>query len=170
MDAPGKPDLAADLLLFASTPVERKKRKIKEGTSKKNLFVRNLAITTTSQLLEDVFSNVGPLKRCFVVTDTDNHNICAGYGFVHFAQEADAQRALQTLQGYSLEGKNIIVEHAMPREQRNYIPKSQRIEEDEEGDSDEDMAPIEAKVARKKQRTSLKMLVGFIWVIWENFC
>ena len=157
-----------DLLFGDSAPKRSKKKKqIKEGINKKNLFVRNLPITATSQALEDVFSNIGPIKRCFVITDTENHNICAGYGFVHFAQEGDATKALRQLQGHLLEGKNIIVERAVSRESRNYIPKSKRVELDDENDgdenvedSDEDMAPIEAPVVQKKQKTqTLKMYV-----------
>ena len=155
-DSQAAADLATELLLFSEKPVVRKKKK-KLGPSKKNLFVRNLPITATNQSLEDLFSEVGPLKRCFIVTDTDNHNICAGYGFVHYALEESAQKALKTLQGHALEGKNIIIDYAIPRESRTYIPKHQRVADEEDEDSDEDMAPIVAKRARKKQRAQLKM-------------
>ena len=75
--------------------------------------------------------------------------------------EADAKKALKVLQGTSLEGKSVIIERAIPRDTRSYVPKSQRIQEDpeeeENEDSDEDMAPITALPSRKKHRTQLKM-------------
>lgn len=144
-----------DSLLFASTPSKKKEKKLL-GNSKKNLFVRNLPTTATNDTLENLFSDIGPIKRCFVVTDTENHEICAGYGFVHFAMEDDAQNALKKLQGHNISGKKIIIEQAIPRETRSYIPKSQRVDDEDEDDQDEDMAPIEA-TPRKKQRNQLKM-------------
>ena len=43
----------------------------KDGSivSQKVLFVRNLPFSTTDQDLENIFSNVGPIKRCFVIRD-----------------------------------------------------------------------------------------------------
>ena len=35
--------------------------------SQKVLFVRNLPFSTTDQDLENVFSEIGPIKRCFVI-------------------------------------------------------------------------------------------------------
>lgn len=152
-------DLTADTLLFASTPSTSKKKKRVVGNSKKNLFIRNLPTTATNDTLENLFSDIGPIKRCFVVTDTDNHAICAGYGFVHFAMEEDAKNAMRKLQGQNIGGKKIIIEQAIPRESRSYIPKHQRVDdEEEEDDQDEDMAPLEA-IPRKKQRPQLKMYV-----------
>merc|ERR1712137_286627 len=154
-----KQDLASQIL-FAGAPVPSKKaKKGTSGPSPRNLFVRNLSPSTTSQSLEDFFSEIGPIKRCFVVADSDNQNLCAGYGFVHFAMESDARKAMKTLQGAALDGQNIIVEQALPREPRNYVPKRQRLEEEEGEDAesdDEDMAPITAAPARKKVRTQLK--------------
>ena len=33
------------------------------------LFIRNLPFSATNKTLEDVFSDIGPLKQCFVVKD-----------------------------------------------------------------------------------------------------
>ena len=39
------------------------------STESKTLFVRNLPYSTVKETLEDVFSDYGPIKQCFIVTD-----------------------------------------------------------------------------------------------------
>lgn len=45
--------------------------KVKDGSavSQKVLFVRNLPFSTKDQDLENIFSDVGPIKRSFVIRD-----------------------------------------------------------------------------------------------------
>jgi len=38
----------------------------------KTLFVQNLPFTTTNDQLEELFSEIGPLKKCFVVAKKDD--------------------------------------------------------------------------------------------------
>ena len=38
-----------------------------EDRKSKTLFIRNLPFTTNNDALEKVFSEIGPLKQCFVV-------------------------------------------------------------------------------------------------------
>ena len=38
--------------------------------SSSTLFVRNLPYSATKEHLEEVFSDIGPVKKCFVITDT----------------------------------------------------------------------------------------------------
>ena len=35
----------------------------------KTLFIRNLPFSTSKENLEDTFSDYGPIKQCFIVTD-----------------------------------------------------------------------------------------------------
>lgn len=67
------------------------------------LFVSRLPYTATSTDLSTLFSDIGPLKRAFVVTDPETR-ISKGVGYVSFAIREDAVRALETLQGRSLDG------------------------------------------------------------------
>ena len=48
---------------------EQRKSKDRSLVSQKVLFVRNLPFSTTDQDLENIFSEVGPIKRCFVIRD-----------------------------------------------------------------------------------------------------
>ena len=50
--------------------------------SQKVLFVRNLPFSTTDQDLENLFSEIGPTKRCFVIRDK-------GKEFVHVDTSLD---------------------------------------------------------------------------------
>ena len=45
------------------------------GLSSTTLFVRNLPFVIDSKELENVFSDVGPVKRCFVVKDKGEYHI-----------------------------------------------------------------------------------------------
>ena len=51
---------------------DNKEKSISEDrslVSQKVLFVRNLPFSTTDQDLENIFSEVGPIKRSFVIRD-----------------------------------------------------------------------------------------------------
>ena len=54
---------------MAEDSTEKSKSEDRSVVSQKVLFVRNLPFTTTDQDLENVFSEVGPIKRCFVIRD-----------------------------------------------------------------------------------------------------
>ncbi|TSK38431.1 RNA-binding protein 28 [Bagarius yarrelli] len=70
------------------------------------LFVRNLPASASSENLEKIFSEVGPVKRCFVVKDKGSEQ-CRGIGYVTYSMEEDAQRALREIKDY--DGKTISV-------------------------------------------------------------
>ena len=48
---------------------EQSESKDRSVVSQKVLFVRNLPFSATDQDLENIFSEVGPIKRCFVIRD-----------------------------------------------------------------------------------------------------
>ncbi|CEH16394.1 Nucleolar protein fibrillarin NOP77 (RRM superfamily) [Ceraceosorus bombacis] len=67
------------------------------------LFVSRLPFSATSTDLSTFFSDVGPLRRAFVVTDKQKGS-SKGVGYVTFADAKDAQRALEEMQGKTLDG------------------------------------------------------------------
>ncbi|CAO1625472.1 unnamed protein product [Parajaminaea phylloscopi] len=79
-------------------------------TSKANttLFISRLPFSATTTDLQTLFSDVGPLRRAFVVTDPDTKT-SKGVGYVTFSVPEDAERALDQLQGRKLDGKRAMV-------------------------------------------------------------
>ncbi|WFD29758.1 RNA recognition motif-containing protein [Malassezia sp. CBS 17886] len=67
------------------------------------LFVTRLPYTVTNTDLATFFSDIGPLRRAFVVTDRETRQP-KGVGYVTYSDVADATRALETLQGASVDG------------------------------------------------------------------
>ncbi|NXI43027.1 RBM28 protein, partial [Galbula dea] len=72
--------------------------------SGRTVMVRGLPPTATAANLESLFGRLGPLRRCFVVTEKGTKT-CRGFGYVTFSLAEDAQRALRevtTLGGHQL--------------------------------------------------------------------
>ncbi|XP_002712116.2 RNA-binding protein 28 [Oryctolagus cuniculus] len=68
------------------------------------LFVGRLPPSARSEQLEELFSQVGPVKQCFVVTEKGSKS-CRGFGYVTFSMPEDVQRALKeitTFEGHKI--------------------------------------------------------------------
>ncbi|XP_072165470.1 RNA-binding protein 28-like [Diadema setosum] len=81
------------------------------------LFVRNLPYSTTKEDLENVFGEIGPLKKCFVVTDKGVKDKCRGFGYVTFALKDDAEKAVNSSK--SLQGRKLKVSFADRKPKRD---------------------------------------------------
>lgn len=90
----------------AQKPASRKPRR--------ELFVRSLPTSATSETLAEYFSQSYVIKHAFVVNDTEKKQ-SKGYGFVTFADLEDAQNALEEFNGSVFDGKKIKVDYAEPR-------------------------------------------------------
>ncbi|CAN8006410.1 unnamed protein product [Ixodes hexagonus] len=62
--------------------------------SSSTLLIKNLPPHTTESKLEEVFGDIGPLKRCFIVRDKSNKAVWKGVAYVTYASAADAEAAL----------------------------------------------------------------------------
>ena len=82
------------------------------------LYVGNLSFDTTDQELEQAFSEHGDVVSATVVRDRDT-NRSRGFGFVEFAQEADAQTAKEAMNGKELSGRALKVDEANPPKERS---------------------------------------------------
>jgi RNA recognition motif-containing protein len=81
------------------------------------LYVGNLPYTMTDQDLRDLFGQAGELQDAVVIVDRDSRR-SKGFGFVEFATEADAQKAIQMFNDHELQGRRLTVNVARPREER----------------------------------------------------
>lgn len=83
----------------------------------KRLFVGGLPYTTTDQELKDFFSSVGEVSSATVIVDKYTSQ-GKGFGFIEYADDANADKAIQTLNGTEMGGRKIVVNEARPREER----------------------------------------------------
>ena len=83
----------------------------------KRLFVGNLSYNTAQDALEQAFGQVGPVASVTMVTDKYSGQ-SKGFAFVEMTTDADAQSAITTLNGTTLDGRQIVVNEARPREER----------------------------------------------------
>jgi cold-inducible RNA-binding protein len=86
-----------------------------------NLFVAKLSSATTAQDLEKIFSEFGEVVSSKVIFDKETGN-SKGYGFVELKNEADAKAAILALNDTEVDGKQIVVKEARPREE-NVAPR-----------------------------------------------
>ncbi|HEY4089262.1 MAG TPA: RNA-binding protein [Bryobacteraceae bacterium] len=83
----------------------------------KNIYVGNLSFQTSEQDLEATFSAYGQVERAQLVKDRETGK-SRGFGFVEMTDDASADRAIEALNGSQLDGRNLTVNEARPREPR----------------------------------------------------
>ncbi len=83
---------------------------------KNKLFVGSLPWSITSDSLRELFAQYGEITEAMVISDRMTGR-SKGFGFVTFANEQDAQKALE-MDGKQVEGRTIVVNVAKPREDR----------------------------------------------------
>lgn len=93
------------------------------------LFVTRIPYTVTNTDLETFFSDVGPLRRAFVVTDKSTRQ-SKGVGYVTYTDAGDAEKALEKLQGASIDGskRHIQLQWAEQKPSKNNASTAAREE------------------------------------------
>jgi RNA recognition motif-containing protein len=81
------------------------------------LYVGNLAFQTTELELQDTFAAHGSVVDCKVVTDRETGR-SRGFGFVTMGSDAEAQAAINELNGAVLDGRPLRVNEAEERSAR----------------------------------------------------
>lgn len=82
-----------------------------------NIYVSNLSFNVQDEDLKEFFAEYGEVTSAKVITDKFTGR-SRGFGFVEMADDAAAQKAIQELDGATVEGRAIKVSEAKPREQR----------------------------------------------------
>jgi RNA recognition motif-containing protein len=81
------------------------------------LYVGNLAYSVRDDSLQQAFSQFGTVNSAKVMMDRETGR-SKGFGFVEMGSDAEAQAAINGMNGQALEGRAIVVNEARPREER----------------------------------------------------
>ena len=81
------------------------------------LYVGNLAFQTTSQELQELFAQAGTVESASVVEDRDTGR-SRGFGFVEMSSKEEGAAAIAQFNGKEVNGRNLNVNEAKPRENR----------------------------------------------------
>ncbi|WP_395704281.1 RNA recognition motif domain-containing protein [Aquabacterium sp.] len=81
------------------------------------LYVGNLAYSVRDESLQTAFSQFGTVTSAKVMMDRETGR-SKGFGFVEMSSSAEAQAAMNAMNGQPLEGRAIVVNEARPREER----------------------------------------------------
>ena len=80
----------------------------------KNIYVGNLSYSLSSNELEELFAQFGPVDSAKIIEDRESGR-SKGFGFVEMQEEADAAAAIEELNGKEFGGRNMVVNEAKPR-------------------------------------------------------
>lgn len=82
----------------------------------KRLYVGNLPYTTNESELKDMFAPAGTVSSATVITDKFSGR-SKGFGFVEMSSDAEADAAIEKLNGMDIGGRKLTVNEARPREE-----------------------------------------------------
>ncbi|MBF0313883.1 MAG: RNA-binding protein [Oligoflexia bacterium] len=81
------------------------------------LYVGNLSFSVNDNTLLDHFSKFGTVDSAKVIVDRDT-NRSKGFGFVEMSSAAEAQKAIDGLNGAEIDGRQVTVNEAKPQERK----------------------------------------------------
>jgi len=82
------------------------------------LFVGNISFNTTENDLQDAFAAHGTVLEANLMMDRVSGRP-RGFGFVTMGTHEEAQKAIAALNGATMDGRNLTVNEAKPREERS---------------------------------------------------
>jgi cold-inducible RNA-binding protein len=85
----------------------------------KNIFVGNLNFNATEESVRKLFERYGAVNSARIMTDRDTGR-SRGFAFVEMENEAEADQAIQALNGYSMDGRALNVNEARPKPDRGF--------------------------------------------------
>ncbi len=84
----------------------------------KKLFIGGLSWTTNDESLRNSFEPFGPIEDARVILDRETGR-SRGFGFVTYINDDSAGKAISSLDGTELDGRNIRVNEAVDRPDRS---------------------------------------------------
>lgn len=88
----------------------------------KKIYVGNIAYSTTEDGLKQTFANYGEVISVDIIKDKISGK-SKGFAFVQMSQDGDADNAMNSLNGFELDGRKLKVNEAKERsegERRNF--------------------------------------------------
>jgi RNA recognition motif-containing protein len=84
----------------------------------KKLYVGNLKYSITNEQLSELFSNYGEVLKVNIIKGK-------GFGFVEMSDQAEAETAIEALNGTEFEGRPLRIDEARPpkNKRREYRPR-----------------------------------------------
>ncbi len=82
------------------------------------LYVGNLAFQTSSEDLQQLFSQTGTVESASVVEDRETGR-SRGFGFVEMSSKEEGEAAIAQFNGTEHNGRSLTVNEAKPRENRS---------------------------------------------------
>ena len=83
-----------------------------------NIYVSNLSFAVQDEDLREFFAEYGAVTSAKVIMDKTT-NRSRGFGFVEMPDDAEGQKAIDSLDGASADGRTMRVTVAKPREERS---------------------------------------------------
>lgn len=83
-----------------------------------NIYIANLSFDFTDDDLKELFTNYGTINSAKVILDKETHK-SKGFGFVEMPNDEEGQKAIDELNGATLDEKVIKVSVARPRSENN---------------------------------------------------
>ena len=81
------------------------------------LYVGNLSYNIRDEELQQAFAQYGSVSSAKVMMDRETGR-SKGFGFVEMGSDAEAQAAINGMNGQALDGRALVVNEARPREER----------------------------------------------------
>ncbi|MGQ8335984.1 RNA recognition motif domain-containing protein [Sunxiuqinia sp. A32] len=79
-----------------------------------NIFVGNLNYNLTEDDIRDIFEEYGELNSVKVISDKFTGR-SKGFGFVEMANDDEAKKAIEELNGAEVEGRNMVVNESIEK-------------------------------------------------------
>ncbi len=84
-----------------------------------NIYVGNLSYKMTDEDLSNLFKDFGDVTEGKIVIDRETGR-SKGFGFVEMTNQAEGEEAIKQLDGKEVDGRNIKVNVARPKEDRSH--------------------------------------------------